>query len=189
MRVLIAAVSVVILAMAACGLGTEPGSESASRDGTAQGGEPPTGLLLSEDSAISIVQTFLQECVLSWNVEHVSAYRKMQRGGPVPSDQGWWMDLASGKTGGIEWSTQHHGVTEVLFNHGIRAVPQTFAETWIVIGPGFRRVASGLAVVPGRWQVYAGHRSPYALDAPARLALEEYKRPLDSYFDRNCSGY
>ena len=85
------------------------------------------------------------------------------------------IDLASRTIGDIEWSARHHGVAEVP-NVYSRTGTAIEAETWVVIGPGLGRAGSQSAA-PGRWQVYAGNQRAYYLDAPARLALEEY----DSY--------
>ena len=83
------------------------------------------------------------------------------------------MDLATGTTGEIAWSASYHGVTEV---------PGTTkrAETWVVLGPGLEEAGSQL-VVTGRWKVYAGIKDAFYLDAPARLALQEYDRFLTCY--------
>ena len=87
----------------------------------------------------------------------------------------WLMDLATGATGDIVWSASHHGIAEVP-NAFTRAGTAIESETWVVIGPGLKGPGSESAA-PGRWQVYAGHQRAHYLDAPARLALEEY----DSY--------
>lgn len=86
------------------------------------------------------------------------------------------MDLATGTNGDFAWSASYHGVTEVPNTANLMPGTNTEAETWVVIGPGLERAGSQF-VVPGRWKVYAGHRSAYYLDPPTRLALEEY----DSY--------
>ncbi len=177
MRIFLIALCTLTIAVIAC----DPTSTPIRTP--AQPAEPTPALLLTEDSAISILQSYLQECVLSWDIEYVVWFRgdelKMQRGRPLPSDQAqkWWMDLASGATGDIEWSAQFQGVTSAG------------KERWVVIGPGFRRAASELIVVPGRWTVFPAQRVPGALDAPAQLASEEYKKPLDPAFDRDCTGY
>ena len=77
------------------------------------------------------------------------------------------MEMATGTAGSIIWSAQYYGTTQL---------GRTEAETWIVIGPGLQIAKSQLAA-PGRWKVYAGQQRALYLDAPARLALEEY----DSY--------
>ena len=164
MRVFLVTISLAVLALAGCESIVSPTSESTSNNGLVQSEEPRSGLLLSEDSAISILQSYLQECVLSWNVEHESIIQhEMKRGAPVPSaqEQRWWLDLAMGATGELDWSAQYHGVT-----------PEG-AETWVVIGPGFRRAARELAIVSGRWKVYSQRRIAYPLDAAAQLAIEE----------------
>ena len=179
MRIFLIAIYLTIIALTAC----DPTSDSDLSTSPTQPAEPTPSLLLSEDSAISILQAFLQDCVLSWNVEYVIWLRgdelKMQRGSPLPSDeaQRWWMDLANGVAGDIEWSAQFQGVTSAG------------KERWVVIGPGFRRSASEPVVVPGRWTVFPAQRVPGALDAPAQLARDAYKEPLDPAFDSDCTGY
>ena len=188
MRIFLVATGlIIIIALTACGSHSTLVPESAPRTSKLRPEESRPALLLSEDSAVSILQAYLQDCVLSWDVEHESLTaleREMERGAPVPSEQEkkWWMDLATGATGGIAWSARYHGVTELSLGN-------ISAETWVVIGPGFERAGSELAIVPGRWKVYAGRRIAEPLDAPARLAIEEYKKPLDPYFDSHCSGY
>ena len=185
--VVLVTISLMVLALAGCEPIAPSSSESTSNDDSVQSENPrsDSGLLLSEDSAISILQTYLQECVMSWNVEYETYLpdipylrHEMERGAPVPSEQEqmWWLDLATGATGELDWSAQYHEATED-------------AEIWVVIGPGFKRAARELAVVPGRWKVYSQQRIAYPLDAAARLAIEEYKKPLDSHFDPDCRGY
>ena len=113
----------------------------------------------------------------------------MQRNAPVPSgkQREWWTDLATETDGNIEWSARYHEVTKSDTTKLVRI--QRGTETWVVIGPGLERTQGTFAAVPGRWQVYAGYRIAYPLDGPARLALTELKKPLDTYFDRDCSGY
>ena len=188
MQIFLVVMCLIAMAMMACG----PSTAALKSDPSASPKQPKESspaLLLSEDSAISILQTFLQECVLSWDVEHESySGKKMQRGKPVPPEQEkkWWIGLATGEIRDIAWSARHHGVTELPYPYGSLT---GVAETWVAIGPGFERAGSDLKTVPGRWKVYAGHRIAYPLDASARLALEEYKKPLDTSFDPDCRGY
>ena len=218
MRMFLIAMCLLAMGLTACDTASAPISESGGSTGPVQLEESDPALLLSEDSAISIVQAFLQECVLSWSVEHappasendaergtrtnngwdyeawlaeLRAERKMKRGAPLPSEQEqtWWMNLATGTARDVTWSAQYHGVTEIPNSFDRLSRDSINSETWIVVGPGFGRAGTELEVVPGRWKVYAGHRLAYALDAPARLAIEEYKKPLDPYFDPDCSGY
>jgi len=182
MRIFLIAMGLLAMGLTACDTTSIPVSESTSIETPTQPAQPTPALLLTEDSAISILQTYLQDCVLSWDIEYVVWLRgdelKMQRGSPLPSDeeQQWWMDLASGATGDIEWSAQFQGVDSAN------------RERWVVIGPGFRRSASEMIVVPGRWTVFPAQRVSGALDAPAQLAREEYKKPLDPGFDSDCTG-
>ena len=203
MRMILAIMFLVVISTMACGPSAMP-MESESSTNPQQPEESGPALLLSEESAISILQTFLQECVLSWD----DAYKDQQTSKdtmrrqaasysrmlgtvvptytPRPLDQyrlpqseqekkSWLTDLATGTTGDTVWSASYHGVTDVpnQYNPNRTAIE---AETWVVIGPGLERTGDQL-VSPGRWQVYAGHQRAYYLDAPARLALEEY----DSY--------
>ena len=189
MRIFLVAMCLLAIALTACDTTSAPVSESGSSTSQTQVEESGPALLLSEDSAILILQTYLQDCVLSWSVEHESYFKEeMERGRPLPSDeeQKWWMDLATGSVGDTVWSAQYYGVTDFPAPYN-RRLPST--ETWVVIGPGLQRATGELEIVPGRWKVYAGHRIAYSLDAPARLAMEEYKKPLDTYFDSDCSGY
>ena len=189
MRIFLVAMCLVAIAMMACEPSTTA-TKSAPSTLPRATKEPSPALLLSEDSAISILQAFLQECVLSWDVEYESSFsgRAMQRGAPVPSEQEkkWWMGLARGEIGEAVYSAQYHGVTELPYPYSSLS---SAVETWVVIGPGFDRPGGDLETVPGRWKVYAGHRIAYPLDAPARLALGEYKKPLDAHFDPDCRGY
>ena len=156
MRMFLVVMGLVIIITTACGPPQTPISESVSSANPIQPDESRVARLLSEDSAVSILQTYLQECVLSWDVEYEPPIwkpeREMQRGAPVPSEQEqrWWMNLATGAIGGIAWSAQYHGVTELpnAFDYQGNKIS---AETWVVIGPGFRRAGSELAIVPGRW--------------------------------------
>ena len=174
---------------------SEPDEPKPTETPSAQIEESRPAFLLSEESAVSIVQTYLQECVLSWNVEYEPVFpdlpylrRDMKRGAPLPSEQEqrWWMDLAIGTAGDIVWSARYYGAE---LDYDVRGNPVAEVETWVVIGLGFERAGSGLVTVPGRWKVRAGYRHASPLDAPARLAIEEYKKPLDTSFDPDCSGY
>ena len=160
MRMILVAMSLVAIVMMGCGPSATT-SESDSGTSPQQPEESGPAWLLDEESAIWILQTFLQECVLNWDRSYA-----LQTGGQPPDQQkkSWLMDLATGTTGDIVWSAQYHGVTEL---------GETEAETWLVIGPGLERAGSQV-VVPGRWKVYAGRQRAYYVDAPARLALEEY---------------
>ena len=188
MQMILVAALLVAIATMGCGPSATT-SESDSGTSPQQSRDTGPALLLSEESAISILQHFLQECVLSWDVEYESySGRKMQRGKPVPREQEkkWWMGLAAGEIRDIAWSARHHGVTELPYPYGSLT---GVAETWVVIGPGLERAGSDLKTVPGRWKVYAGYRIAFPLDGSARLALGEYKKPLDTYFDPDCRGY
>ena len=171
------AVFLVILATMACGSSAAT-SEHDSSASPQLPKKPTPVLLLSEESAISILQTFLQECVLGWDIVYANyargmAYQKRDAQQIPPSAQerkSWLMDLANGTIGDFTWSAGYHGVTDVPRN-----VYMSKAETWVVIGPGLERAGSQL-VVPGRWRVYAGIDNAYYLDAPARLALDDYRK-------------
>ena len=166
MRMMLVAMTLSTIAMIACGP-SATASESDSGTSPKQPGESNPALLLDEESAISILQHFLQECVLSWD----RAYEN--RIPPSAQEKkSWLMDLATGTSGDFEWLASYHGVTEVP-NTANRAGFNLEAETWVVIGPGLERAESQLAS-PGRWKVYAGHQRAYYLDSPARLALAEY---------------
>ena len=170
MRMILVAMSLVAIAMMGCGPSATT-SESDSGASPQQPGESNPALLLAEESAISILQTFLQECVLNRDRSYGLAKGDLLQ----EADQqkkSWLMDLATGTTGDFAWSASYHGVTEVP-NTANRAGTNEEAETWLVIGPGLERPGSQV-VVPGRWKVYAGHQRAYYVDAPARLSLEEY---------------
>ena len=166
--ILVAAFLVAIVTMACGPLATT--SESDSGTSPQQTEESDPALLLSEESAISILQTFLQECVFSWDKVYPN-----QIPPAAQEKKSWLMDLATGTTGDLAWSASYHGVTEVPNTTNLITGTNTEAETWLVIGPGLERAGSQL-VVPGRWKVYAGIKNAYYLDAPARLALEEYNK-------------
>lgn len=196
MQMTLVAMCLVAIAMMACGPSAMP-TVSESYASPEQAREPNPSLLLDEESAISILQTFLQDCVLSWDGAYAGQIRKARAdhfrardfsrsmGTVIPTStplspadyqlppsaqekKSWLTDLASGTTGAIVWSAQYHGVTEL-------GRTETEAETWVVIGPGLERAKSQLST-HGRWKVYAGHRRAYYLDPSARLALEEYDR-------------
>ena len=61
--------SLMVLALAGCEPTAPSASEPTSNDDSVQSEKPRSGsgLLLSEDSAISILQTYLQDCVLRWD--------------------------------------------------------------------------------------------------------------------------
>ena len=171
MRVILVAMSLVAIAMMSCGPSATP-SESGSGTSPQQPGESKPALLLDEESAISILQAFLLECLLYWDRGYSN------QGNEIPPSaqekKSWLMDLATGTSGDFEWSASYHGVTEVP-NTANLAGFNLEAETWVVIGPGLERAESQL-VVPGRWKVYAGQQRAFYLDAPARLAYEEYNK-------------
>ena len=156
------------IAMMACRPSIMP-TESESSASPKQSEQSGPVLLLDEASAISILQAYLQECVLVWNISQSEQERKS-----------WMMSLATGIAGDFAWSASYHGVTEVPNEYSrVGNIPRPVeAETWLVIGPGF--IQSGFnrpdsaSVVPGRWKVYAGFERVYYVDAPARLALEEF---------------
>ena len=176
MRMMLFAAFLVSIATMAC-VPSATTSESDSSASPQQPEESGPALLLSEESAISILQHFLQECVQSWDGPYKgSTYNSAN---PLSEQEkerlkDLLINLAAGENEDFEWSASYHGVTEVP-NTTNRAGFNTEAETWVVIGPGLERAGSQSAA-PGRWKVYAGHRRAYYLDAPARLALEEYTR-------------
>jgi hypothetical protein len=165
MQMILVAAFLVAIATIACGPSATT-SESDSGTSPQQPEESGPALLLSEESAISILRAFLQDCVLGW--DNLPDRKNL----PSEENKSRLIDIATGTTGDIVWSASYHGVTEVP-NSYTRAGTAIEAETWVVIGPGFERARSQLAA-PGRWKVYAGHRKAYYLDAPARLALTQY---------------
>ena len=201
MQIILVAAFLIAVATMAC---ASPAAtlESDSASSSQQPEESGPALLLDEESAISILQTYLQECLFGWNDAYVGqktavrarimSVRRLYTREPGPTftplpplpdrlpqseqqKKSWLMDLATGATGDIVWSVSHHGIADVP-NAFTRAGTAIESETWVVIGPGLKGPGSESAA-PGRWQVYAGHRRAHYLDAPARLALEEY----DSY--------
>ena len=203
MQMILVAAFIVAIATMACGPSATT-SESDSGASQQQPEESGPALLLSEESAISILQVYLQDCLDGWDSVYANRVKAQMRSdareahyeenprsrpsrwtptppltfAPVPPSQlqlpsseqekkSWLIDLATGTTGDIAWSAQYHGVTEL---------GRPVAETWVVIGPGLERGESRFIVL-GRWKVRAGYRGADYLDAPARLALEEY----DSY--------
>ena len=174
MQMVLVAAFLVAIAMIACGPSATM-SESESSTNPKQPEESGPALLLDEESAILILQAYLQECVLGLDNLPGRDWESL----PAEEKKSWLIDLATGTTGDFAWSASYHGVTEVP-NRYTRLATAVEAETWVVIGPGLERPESQV-VVPGRWKVYAGHREAHYLDAPARLALAEY----DSY--NSCS--
>ena len=175
--ILVAAFLVVIATMACGPSATTPESDSGTSP--QQSGDTGPALLLSEGSAISILQTFLQDCLLGWDERWDGRYKTSPYNEKNPLTEqemnrlmNLLMDLATGENGDFEWLASYHGVTELP---GMASRYEPEAETWVVIGPGLERAGSQV-VVPGRWKVYAGHQEAYYLDAPARLALAEYDR-------------
>lgn len=168
MQMTLATMFLVAIAMMACGPSALP-TESGSSTNSAQPEESDPALLLDEKSAISILQTFLHECLLGWD----AVYSPNQIPTSEQEKKSWLMDLATGTSGEFDWSASYHGVTEVPDTANRITGTTTEAETWLVIGPGLERAGSQL-VVPGRWKVYAGYRRAYYLDASARLAYEEF---------------
>ena len=168
MRVFLVAMCLVAISSVACGP-----SATTSEYGPGASPQPPEksgpALLLDEESAISILQAFLLECVLNWDKGYSNEIPQSAQ-----EKKSWLMDLATGTSGDFEWSASYHGVTEVP-NTANLAGFNLEAETWVVIGPGLERAESQL-VVPGRWKVYAGQQRAFYLDAPARLAYEEYNK-------------
>ena len=213
--ILVAAFLIAVATMACASPAATLESDSASN--SQQPEESGPALLLDEESAISILQTYLQECVISWDEAYakqmararvrsfsMAERREIARRGnvrrraelkgtvfptitprptstpdPLPPSEHqkktWLMDLATGTTGDFVWSASYHGIAEVPHVYSRRGTAIE-RETWVVIGPGLTRAGSESAT-RGRWQVYAGHQRAHYLDAPARLALEEY----DSY--------
>ena len=167
------AMCLVAIAMMACGPSATT-SESESSTNQKQPAESDPALLLSEESAISILQTFLHECLLGWD----AVYSPNQIPTSEQEKKSWLIDLATRTSGDFDWSASYHGVTEVPDTANRITGTTTEAETWLVIGPGLERAESQL-VVPGRWKVYAGYRRAYYLDAPARLAYEEFNKWLN----------
>ena len=173
MQMILIAAFLVAIAMIACGPSATT-SESESSTNPNQSGDVRPALLLSEESAISILQAYLQDCLLGW--DNLPGRENL----PSEEKKSWLMDLATGTTGDFAWSASYHGVTEVPGTASRYKPEADTAETWLVIGPGLERAGSQV-VVPGRWKVYAGHQRAYYVDAPARLALEEYNRFLTCY--------
>ena len=182
MKMTLAITFLVAMAILACGPSatTSDSDPGVSAQPTEKSG--PT-LLLDEKSAISILQHYLQECLQSWEERWDGPFRTSEynENNPLSEQEmkllmNQLMDLASETTGDIAWSASHHGVTEVPFSYTpVRTAIE--AETWVVIGPGLESAESQLATA-GRWKVYAGHKRADYLDAPARLALQEYNRFL-----------
>lgn len=180
MRVSLVAVCLVPLAMIACGPSAMP-TESESSTNQRQPEESGPVLLLDEKSAISILQTFLQECLQSWDERWNGPYRTSPYNEKNPLTRqemkrlmSLLTGLSTGENGDPKWSANYHAVTEVPNSYTMAGTPIE-AETWVVIGPGLER-AGGQVTTPGRWKVYAGHQEAHYLDAPARLALQEYNR-------------
>ena len=150
MQMILVAAFLVAIATIACGpSATTSESESSTNPNQSRGAGP--ALLLSEESAISILQAYLQECMLSWGGPN--RFSTYNRANPLSEQEkkllkDLLMDLATGENGNFEWSASYHGVTEIPGTN-------TEAETWVVIGPGLERAGSHF-VVPGRWKVYAG---------------------------------
>ena len=162
-------------------------SESDSGTSPQQPEESGPALLLDDESAISILQTFLSDCLLGWDERWNGSYRTSPYNEENPLSEkemkllmDLLMDLATGENGDFAWSANYHGVTEVPNTADLITGTSTEAETWLVIGTGLERAGSQL-VVPGRWKVYAGIKDAYYLDAPARLALAEYNRYWTCY--------
>ena len=142
--------------------------------------------LLSEDAAISILRNFLIDCIASWDKVHEPLFswdREFKRGGSVPTGQE--RDLWNRFTTQAS-SARYVGLTTIPGAH--RGLEQP-TETWVIVGPGLERTGGGSEQVLGTWEVHAGHRIAWPLDGPARIALEEFKRPLDLYYDPDCTGY
>ena len=105
------------------------------------------------------------------------------RGGPVPegTQLEWWNNLVR-----QPMTARYAGTTK---DTNPSTDIETDLETWSVTGPGIERTGNGYSPVPGTWRVFAGRRIAEPLDGPARLALAEFKRPLDPHYDPDCSGY
>lgn len=181
LRLTLLAVSLAAIAMIACSPSATT-SESDSGTNPKQPVESNPALLLDEDSAILILQTFLQECLQSWDGPYRTSQYNVKN--PLTEQEmkqlkNLLMDLATGENGDFPWSANYHRVTEVpnVYTPLRTAVK---AETWVVIGPGLERAGSQV-VIPGRWKIYAEHQRASYVDAPARLALEEYNRFLTCY--------
>ena len=210
--ILVAAFLIAVATMACASPAATLESDSASSSQQPEASGP--ALLLDEESAISILQTYLQECVISWDeayadqmararVQSISMAERREilrrsnarlsaelEGTVFPTNtprptstpdqlpqseqqkKSWLMGLATGTTGDFVWSASYHGIAEVPNVYSRRGTAIE-SETWVVIGPGLKRAGSESAT-RGRWQVYAGHQRAHYLDAPARLALEEY---------------
>ena len=151
------------IAMMACGP-SESDPDASPKPSPEQSGKSSRVLLLSEESAITILQSYLQGCLGRWSDNDV------EQDAAIHS---WLMGLATGTIGDIVWSARYHGVAE----HPDPYV-QAKVETWVVIGPGLEGGESRI-VVPGRWRVYAGRLDADYLDVPANLAREEYNRVYD----------
>ncbi len=178
----LALLSFSILILAACqGPSEAPTNESHAVEGTPSG---ETALLLTEEAAASILRDFLIDCIESWSVEHEPRFGySFTRGRPVPegAQLEWWNNFARQPL-----TARYAGTTK---DTDRRTGIETHLETWSVTGPGIERTGNGNLPVPGTWRVYAGRRIAEPLDGPARLALAEFKRPLDPRYDPNCSGY
>ena len=161
-----------LLVSLACG----PSSDSAATP-TSTTNQPT--FLLSETSATSIVQSYLRDCVLSWDTpspHQSSSFFEVTRGGPVPGNRGQWLDVATGARG-PGWSAQYYGTARPP-----NRPRSQDSESWLVIGVGFKKTAEGnLEITQGRWQVYAEYAQPWPVDSASRLALEEFQKPLYSF--------
>ena len=157
MRIIIVVAFLIGIATMACAPSATT-SESESNTTPEKPREPSPSLLLDEQSAIGILQSYLQQCLLN-------GHRRQK--------ESWLMDLATGTIGDIDWSASHHEISTVpgVFSRKGTAVE---VESWVVVGPGLQRAGGESSATHGRWQVYAGHQRARYLDVPARLALEEY---------------
>ena len=125
----------------------------------------------------------VQRAKLRATIEWERAKPGFTRGGPVPrgAQLEWWNNLVR-----QPMTARYAGTTK---DPDLSTGVETYLETWSVTGPGIERTGDGYSPVPGTWRVFAGRRIAEPLDGPARLALAEFKRPLDPHYDPDCSGY
>ncbi len=125
----------------------------------------------------------IERAKLRVTIEWERANPGFTRGGPVPTGTHleWWNNLVR-----QPMAARYAGTTQ---DTNPSTDIETDLETWSVTGPGIERTGDGYSPVPGIWRVFAGRRIAEPLDGPARLAIAEFKRPLDPHYDPDCSGY
>ena len=205
MRMTIVITFLVAIATMACGPSattTESDPESSSQPAEESG----PALLLSEESAISILQVYLQECALGWDSAYedqissargraMSAFRfsedmdRIRTRGPrapsptltpLPPEAYQLPPSAQEKKSwliALATGTSEDFAWSASF-HGVTEVPNwpNTKAETWVVIGPGLERAGSELVVPGRWKVFAGHRRAHYLDAPARLAAAEYHR-------------